>query len=125
MNLSQSSKSLRQGQRKFSENMHTLYKNKYAITGWGPAEVLEAAHILTHAKTGINKSENGILLRKDVHNLFDLGLIQINPKTFKVEVDNSLKKTNYYDLNGTNLRPREDGSHPNKKFLNIRYRAGG
>jgi hypothetical protein len=108
---------VRKGQPKFRKNLLRLYDNRCAITGTGPKEVLEAVHILSHAETGINKTENGLLLRADLHDLFDANLLRINPDTLRVELDSKLRDTGYWKHQGIELRPRIDGTEPNRDYL--------
>jgi hypothetical protein len=103
---------VRKGQPRFRRNLLDAYEAKCAISGWGPEAVLEAAHILSHSDTGLNSLENGLLLRSDLHGLFDDGLLKIDPNSFKVLIDGSLKATEYWQYNGQTLRGRQDGSHP-------------
>ncbi|HEX2206797.1 MAG TPA: HNH endonuclease signature motif containing protein [Longimicrobium sp.] len=71
--LAQFARKVRRGQAKFRQNLLKLYGGRCAVSGWAPESVLEAAHILLHADSGLNHSENGILLRADLHILFDDG----------------------------------------------------
>lgn len=81
----------RQGQPKFRKTILQAYSGKCCITGCNVEAVLEAAHIIPYQGTDTNHVTNGLLLRADIHNLFDLYLISINPKTGTVEVHSSLK----------------------------------
>jgi hypothetical protein len=122
--LSRFARRVRAGQAKFRENLLLLYGNGCAISGWGPDEVLEAAHIDLHANGGINHSSNGILLRSDLHTLFDCGFLRIHPESLQVVLDARLRQTSYWELNGRELRPRVDGSMPNREYLWARWRSG-
>lgn len=64
-------------QRNFREKMLHLDK-KCVVTGEGTEEALEAAHVISVADGGLEKENNGILLRADIHNLFDAGLLRID-----------------------------------------------
>ena len=112
---------VRKGQTKFRKKLLALYKGKCAISGSGPESVLEAAHIESHSKTGINSSENGLLLRSDLHTLFDAGLIRVHPDTLEIEIDPVLKGTSYEEHSGKTLRGRTDGKKPSAKHLKERY----
>lgn len=112
---------IRAGQPQFRENLLRLYNNQCAITASTPTAVLEAAHIVFHAKSGLNKVCNGILLRADLHILFDDNLLRIHPKTLKVVLDKCLKGTDYWLLNGAALRARVDGTHPSTDCLHRRW----
>ncbi len=114
---------LRRGQKNFRENLRKLYEDRCAVTGWGPSSVLDAAHIESHAKTGINDVENGLLLRADIHSLFDDGLLVIHPDTKQIVLHKCLRSTPYWELNGTQLRSRVDGTHPGPKFLKLHYQT--
>ena len=115
--LNKFARRVRKGQPKFRHNLLNLYEGKCAISGWYPENVLTAAHIAPHNKTGINHSDNGILLRSDLHELFDDGLLTIDPETCVVSVHESLSNTPYWEFNGKKLRPRKDGSQPDKQYL--------
>ncbi|XIA63346.1 HNH endonuclease [Bradyrhizobium sp. TZ2] len=82
----------RRGQAKFRKNLLDAYKTKCAITGCDAAEALEAAHIAPYRGDHTDHIQNGLLLRADVHSLFDLGLISINPKTMTVVVASNCSK---------------------------------
>ena len=111
----------RRGQRRFRKNMLDLYGGKCAISGEAPEEVLEAAHILLHARSGINHTSNGILLRADLHILFDEGLIRIHPLEKTVWVHPKLRDGLYGAYHGVPLRPRTDARHPAERFLEARW----
>jgi hypothetical protein len=83
---------------------------------------LEAAHIRPHASSGLNASSNGLLLRADLHVLFEEGLIAIEPGTLRVEVHRTLKATPYAVFHGKALRRRSDGLQPNDESLKERWR---
>lgn len=114
---------VRRGQPKFRKKLLALYGGQCAVSGWGPESVLEAAHILLHAHSGLNRSENGILLRADLHSLFDDGLLKINPSTLLVVLHPSLRDGPYGALHGRTLRPRRDASQPSREYLRERWEA--
>ncbi|MNZ49652.1 hypothetical protein D3C78_674270 [compost metagenome] len=114
----------RRGQRRLRLKLLELYECKCAITGYAPTEVLEAAHIVSHAISGVNHSDNGLLLRADIHSLFDSNLLRINPETLEVVIDSSLKATPYWKLKGQQLRKRIDGSYPSNECLKQKWFGG-
>ncbi|MCA1790422.1 MAG: HNH endonuclease [Thioalkalivibrio sp.] len=114
---------VRRGQPRFRKKLLGLYGGRCAVSGWGPESVLEAAHILLHARSGLNRSENGILLRADLHSLFDDGLLKIDPSTLSIVLHPSLRDGPYAALNGTTLRPRVDASQPSREYLRERWEA--
>jgi hypothetical protein len=121
--LARFARRVRAGQPRFRRNLIRLYGECCAISGWRPESVLEAAHILLHAESGVNHSDNGILLRSDLHNLFDEGLLRIDPDSLLVVLHPVLAGTPYWELNGTALRPRIDESHPDREYLRRRWNA--
>lgn len=115
----------RRNQSRFRLNMMELYDSACAISGEGVVEVLEAAHIARHSETGVNHTGNGLLLRSDLHRLFDASLIAIDPASLKVVVSPLLAETKYQKLTGRKLRSRIDGSGPDPKYLEIRWSQAG
>lgn len=79
-------------QAKFRLLLLEAFERKCAITQSAAVEALEAAHIQPFADDGLDEVENGILLRVDLHKLFDAGLIAINPETLLVSVHSSIAK---------------------------------
>src|SRR5205823_2979542 len=65
----------RQGQFAFRAALIEAYGGRCAMTGCDILEVLEAAHIVPYRGPSTNAVSNGLLLRADIHTLFDLGLI--------------------------------------------------
>ena len=53
----------------------------------------------------MNDVTNGLLLRADIHTLFDRHLISIDPATRKVKISTLLRKTEYGSLHDTKVRP--------------------
>nr|WP_246703853.1 HNH endonuclease signature motif containing protein [Rhizobium sp. SEMIA 4085] len=74
--------------------------NCCAITGTSELSVFEAAHIIPYSErfADRDKLENGLLLRSDIHKLFDAHLISINPKTKEVEVSDRIGSSDYLSL---------------------------
>jgi putative restriction endonuclease len=75
--------------------------------------VLEAAHIRPYANGGEHSLSNGLLLRSDLHRLFDKGYLTIDPDNTTIEVSRRLKDEfdngeEYYRLRGQSIRMPED-----------------
>jgi putative restriction endonuclease len=102
-----------------------LYDSACAISGESVVEVLEAAHIVSHSETGVNHSGNGLLLRSDLHRLFDASLIAIDPVSLQVVVSPLLSGTQYQKLSGRKLRSRVDETSPDPKYLETRWSQAG
>lgn len=112
----------RQGQSKFRQSLLEAYSGKCAITNFDAEAALEAAHIIPYIETENNHPSNGLLLRADLHTLFDLNLIAINPKTMKVHIYPELKTTEYKTVDGKELRiPKDVVYRPKQQFLEKRF----
>jgi len=108
---------LRRGQGTFRKALLNAYEKRCAVTGSAMEEVLEAAHIIPYKGDHTNQCNNGLLLRADIHTLFDLGLLWVN-REMKVEVANALQRTEYGKLHGKGLRlPTDKASRPHPTHL--------
>lgn len=93
----------RRGQAAFRQALLSAYEGRCAITGCAVPDVLEAAHIHPYRGQETNRVDNGLLLRADLHTLFDLGLLSVNAATMVVEVSMQLSGTEYAALHGRAL----------------------
>jgi putative restriction endonuclease len=85
--------------------------------------MLEADHIKPYAESGPHFIANGLLLRSDMHKLFDAGYLTITNE-YKVEVSNKLKEDfqngrEYYQYHGKGLHllPAREMDKPSAKYL--------
>ncbi|MFB9927924.1 HNH endonuclease [Amycolatopsis halotolerans] len=93
---------IRLGQASFRDNLLAEHGARCAITGPCPDAALEAAHLISFAKN--ESHENGLLLRADVHKLFDRGLLAVHPDTLRVEIAPALAGYGYYnDFEGVSI----------------------
>ena len=112
----------RQGQQTFRRKLLRAYRKKCAITGCETPWVLEAAHITPYRGTKTNTLANGIILRADIHTLFDLGLISVDPATLCVKVSSLLHGTEYATLDGRPLAlPTTKSARPSKDALHNHF----
>ncbi len=85
--------------------------------------VLEAAHIRPYGKGGEHELTNGLLLRSDVHKLFDSGYITVEPEERTVIVSRRIREEfengrDYYALHGKKIAsPKDSISIPDKENL--------
>lgn len=108
----------RRGQQAFRSQLMTAYGGKCAMTDCRTNEVLEAAHIKPYRGDHTSRVDNGLLLRADVHTLFDLGRVWVDSETMTIRVIESLLDTEYGDLDGKPLRiPADAKSRPRKEHL--------
>lgn len=93
---------VRKGQAAFRQALLHEYGLVCAITGPCPASALEAAHLREFAKHESHDFSDGILLRADIHGLFDAGLIAVDTSTMRVVIAPPLEKYPHYKaLEGT------------------------
>jgi len=104
---------VRKGQSRFRKALQNLYGSRCAFTGTSEETVLEACHIISHAETGDNSLDNGLLLRSDIHVLFDEHLMTIANDGQHILVHKDVTAPEYARLNLTapGLRPSTPESH--------------
>lgn len=111
----------RQGQPKFRRELLAAYNERCAVTGCPVREILEGAHIKPYRGEHTNHVTNGLLLRADIHTLFDLGLLRVCPSSWKVEVADQARST-YGEYNGQMLRlPEKDSLRPDTEATRQHY----
>lgn len=108
---------VRRGQQAFRSGLMAAYGGSCAITGCQDRAVLEAAHIQPYRGDHTNVLTNGLLLRSDIHTLFDLHLIALDDD-MRVLVSSTLTDGGYRALQGRKLRPPKQKSlAPSKRAL--------
>ncbi|SRR6266540_693526 len=108
----------RRGQPEFRQRLLNAYARKCAISGCDAVEALEAAHIIAYRGPETNHPTNGILLRTDLHTLFDLGLLAVDTSTMAVVVAPELARTSYGEFAGRVLSlPSSPDLRPSRKAL--------
>jgi putative restriction endonuclease len=112
----------RLGQGAFRLSVTDSYDRRCAVTGEKTLPILDAAHIHAYVDGGQHVLSNGILLRTDIHRLFDLGYVTVGTKG-QFEVSKRLKADfdngrHYYDLQGTPVRsPKVKEALPSEAAL--------
>ncbi|HLB27794.1 MAG TPA: HNH endonuclease, partial [Dehalococcoidales bacterium] len=92
------------------------------VTNERTLPALDAAHIKPYSESGEHAVSNGILLRRDLHALFDQGYVTIDP-SMRFEVSRKIKEEfengrDYYRLHGGAIRlPTNPANHPERKYL--------
>jgi len=92
----------RRGQQKFRSALFDRYGYACMIFGCKITDILEAAHINPYRGINDNHISNGLILRADIHTLFDLNLIGIEPETLIIHCHSKIV-TEYQNLNGQKL----------------------
>ena len=67
----------RKDQNKLRNDLYSLY-GACQITETTCREALEACHVVAVAKNGVDRVGNALLLRRDIHALFDAGLLELS-----------------------------------------------
>jgi len=98
----------RLGQGAFRVLVTDGYQRRCAFSGERTLPALDAAHIKPFSLEQSHRVKNGILLRKDIHALFDSGYVTVSPD-FHIEVSRRIKEEfengrDYYKLHGTEMR---------------------
>lgn len=113
----------RLGQGAFRVLVTDAYDRRCAISGERTLPVLEAAHIKPYADSGPHQVSNGLLLRSDLHTLFDRGYITVTPD-LRVEVSRRIKEEfsngrHYYEHHGASLvvTPGSSRDRPSTDYL--------
>jgi putative restriction endonuclease len=116
----------RQGQPAFRRNLLEVYRGKCAVSGCEVEAVLDAAHIVPYRGRKTNHLANGLLLRTDLHTLFDLGLITIDTGGMTVVISPQLRGTCYEQYAGKQITlPVELASRPSCRALDQHRRESG
>lgn len=113
----------RLGQGAFRALVTDAYTRRCAISGERTLPALEAAHIKPYAESGPNRTENGLLLRSDLHRLFDAGYVTVTPER-RIEVSRRIKQEfengrDYYRYHGESLAvtPGNEAEKPDSSYL--------
>ncbi len=115
----------RLGRGAFRTDIVRVYDKRCAVTQGRTLVALEAAHIHTRSRHGSHEASNGLLMRSDLHDLFDRGYVTVaaekNSHRFivsrKIEQDYGNGRE-YFGLHGTEiLLPKEERHRPNPHNL--------
>jgi len=113
----------RRGQPAFRNSLLLAYGHRCAVSDCDVAEVLEAAHIKPYRGPHTNAVVNGLLLRADLHTLFDLGLMAIDPQDLKIWIAPLIQETDYGQFQRKELQtPIDSRQHPDPHALGERFR---
>lgn len=114
---------VRLGQGAFRVLVTDAYSRRCSITGERTLPVLEAAHIKPYALSGPHFIANSLLLRSDLHKLFDSGYITIT-KDYRIEVSRRIKEEfengkEYYQYHGESLKQLPDRKldRPDERYI--------
>jgi len=112
----------RLGQGAFRVLVTDVYRRRCAVTKERTLPALEAAHIRPYGEGGEHEARNGLLLRRDIHSLFDAGYVTVTPD-LRFEVSRRIREEfdngrHYYALHGGAIElPADVGQRPDAKAL--------
>lgn len=112
----------RVGQGTFRSRLLDAYERRCAITGERTEPVLDAAHVQPYLGPRSNHVQNGLLLTKEFHTLFDLGFVTITPD-YRVRVSPALNERwsngkRYYVHDSAEIHPpKEPALKPSREAL--------
>lgn len=113
----------RLGQGGFRTLVTDAYRRRCAFTGEKTLPALQASHIKPYAESGPHRTNNGLLLRADVHQLFDRGYVTLT-RDLHIEVSRRIQEEfengqDYYALHGKPLHvsPSVQADKPSREFI--------
>lgn len=112
----------RLGQGTFRAVVTDAYDRRCVITGERTLPVLEAAHIRPYSEHGPHEPNNGLLLRSDLHTLFDRGYVTVDGD-LRIRVSSRIRAEfengrDYYALEGNTIRrPLKGFPPPSREYL--------
>lgn len=110
----------REGQNKFRVMVLETYGNRCAVTGSDVPAAIEAAHILPYRGPKFNQIANGLTLRRDIHRLFDLGMVAVDESSYSILIGPSLRNSDYAWLDGVKLNlPIKKTERPSREALRL------
>lgn len=102
---------VRTEQAAFRRAVFLAYKGRCAVTGCAVPEVLEAAHLVgSKWREGMNTAKDGVLLRRDIHALYDCGLVRFSSEGTAVFDERVLGEYGEFDGRMLSSASREPGS---------------
>jgi hypothetical protein len=94
---------VRRGESRLRQQLLRNFKGRCAISGECPKDLLEVAHIAPYPAGDVNSPRNAVLLRSDLHTLWDLQLIGVNPETLEVSLSDAIRGTYAEAIAGKSL----------------------
>lgn len=105
----------RLGQGAFRVLVTDIYNRRCVISEERTLPALDAAHIRPYSEGGSHEASNGLLLRRDIHSLFDAGYVTVTPdlrfavsRRIREEFENG---RHYYALDGRSIQPPQNGQY--------------
>ncbi len=117
---------VREGQGRFRSLLLRAYGGRCAITGTSVEYALDAAHIRPYRGPYTNRATNGILLRADLHRMWDTGLLAVHEADATVLIAPHITDRDYADLQGRPIRlPDNPMQYPSAEALRLQREWAG
>lgn len=108
----------RERQAEFRKALLSAYDGACAVSGVNIPQVLQAAHIDPYRGKQSQRVSNGVLLRSDIHLLYDSHLLTILPDSNIIKTSESLKNSVYGEMDGRRISlPKSSSLRPNNRLL--------
>jgi hypothetical protein len=116
----------RRGHPEFRRTLLDAYDHQCPITSCNAPDALEACYIVPYRGKFTHHPSNGILLRADLHTLFDLGKFAIDTRTMTIIIADELLDSSYRILAGRPLRyPKDEPQRPSVEALDLHRQLAG
>lgn len=113
---------VRESQGRFRELLLDAYAGACAVTLYDARPALDGAHILPFMGRPSDTARNGLLLRSDIHRLFDRYLLTVDTSSMTAVVSTRLEQTRYSELHGTELSlPKDERLWPSARHLQMHH----
>lgn len=112
----------RRDQSAFRNQLLSAYGERCAVTEVNVPAALQAAHIYPYRGKESQVVSNGMLLRADIHQLFDAHLLTVEPQNYRIRLSDSIKDGIYRQYDGVAVNvPRDPALQPNKHLLGLHF----
>jgi hypothetical protein len=116
----------RRGHPSFRQLLLAAYEYRCAITNFNALDALEATYIIPYRGRFTHHPSNGLLLRADLHTMFDLGKIAVDTRSMTLILADELMDSSYRILAGRPLRyPKDAEQRPSTEALDLHRRLAG
>jgi len=116
----------RRGHPALRETLLKAYEARCAVTNFCAPDTLEVARILPWREGKTHHPSNALLLRTDIHTLFDLGKLAIDTRSMTVVLAEELMNSSYRLVAGRPLRyPEDETMRPDPEALDMHRRLAG
>jgi len=112
---------IRRGQSEFRQSLLAAYNRRCAVTDCSVVELLEAAHIVPHVEEVNYRVSNGLLLRADIHTLYDVHLLSVDER-LRVHVSRVLRGSEYSQYDGKPLTVLPDNFRDQPASMGLKAR---